>query len=336
VTAPRVAVIGNMRHAFCTESYFARAFAENGCDVVPMQVDDVVHDADAAMAMLRTCSAATYTRTHAPGRYLDQRWTQRWAELERCGTRTIGLHLDRFFDLERESLVHDGDAQFTCDQVWTADGGSQDRFERAGVNHRWLVPAIDRAQAEYDGRTNPRMEHDVIFVGSGPPYHEDAYPERGQLIAHLHRTYGTRFAHYGHGGGQPVVREHALSDLYRSAKVVVGDGCFANSGPEKRVEKYWSDRVPESVGRGAFLIHPWVPGLAEHMDTGRDYVTHIPGDWNDLDAQIGAYLCAPGERAGIAQQGRARVLREHTWTRRLADVLASVDLAPAISGDRVG
>jgi hypothetical protein len=324
----RVAVIGNHQHHHCSEAQWARAFAEIGCDVTPLQIDDVVQNADTAMRVLRAQDLICYTRTHAPGRFLDERWTARWRELERCGVRTVGLHLDRFFDLEREPLIHEGDAQFTVGTLWTADGGNDERWRAAGVNHRWLMPAVDPDDVQ-GGQHQRDLAYDVVFVGSGGTYH-NAYPERLQLIAHLRRTYGRRFAHYGHGGDHPVVRGKALNDVYASAKVVVGDACFANSGPSQRPVNYWSDRVVETIGRGGFLIHPWVRGLDQCLTTGIHFVTHNPGDWEDLDCQIGAYLASSGERVGIAETGQAHVLKNHTWAHRCADILASVGLAPEV------
>lgn len=330
----RVAVLGNHQHYHCSEARWARAFAALGCDVTPLQIDDAVRDPDLAMRVLRSQTLCAYTRTHSPGRFLDERWTQRWQELERSGVRTVGLHLDKFWGLERERLIA-SDAQFTVGTLFTADGGNDDRWAAASVNHRWLQPGCD-ADEMAGGQRRDDLAYDVVFVGSRQ-YHNE-YPERPALIAHLRDVYGRRFAHFGHGGDRPVVRGQALNDVYASAAVVIGDSCFANSPPHLRVRDYWSERLPEVLGAGAFLIHPWMPGLSAHYTTGRDYVTHVPGDWDDLDAQIGAYLAAPGERAGIARTGRERVLREHTWRHRMADLLATVGLTEAstgVSGGRV-
>src|SRR6266581_774169 len=117
-----VAVIGNHRHHHCSEAVWARAFAKIGCNVTPMQVDEVAADPDAAMSVLCHQTLVTYTRTHSRGMYLDPSWTDRWRTLAKAGVRTVGLHLDRFYDLEREDLIHT-DAQFTVATLWSADGG---------------------------------------------------------------------------------------------------------------------------------------------------------------------------------------------------------------------
>lgn len=318
----RVAVIGNHQHHHCSEAQWARAFAKLGCAVTALQIDDVVRDPEGAMGVLRQHTIATYTRTHSPGRYLDRSWTDRWAELERAGVRTVGLHLDRFFDLEREHLAHEGDAQFTVGQCWTADGGNDERWAAAGVNHRWLVPAIDPDDVQ-GGVRRRELAYDVVFVGSGGSYHA-AYPERLDLLAHLRSRYGRAFAHFGHGGDMPVVRGQELSDLYRSAKVVVGDTCFVNR--VRPADRYLSDRLFESIGRGAFTVWPWSPCVSDFYTTGRHFVTHVPGDWTDLDTMIDGYLAMPDARAEIAAQGQQHTLAEHTWAHRMGSVLVECGL----------
>lgn len=318
----RVAVIGNHAHPFCSEVHWARAFAENGCDVTPIQVDDAVRHPHETMTVLRRMDAVTYTRTHAPNRYLDQSWTARWAELEDAGVRTIGIHLDRFWDLEREGIVHD-DAQFTVGTLFTADGGNDDRWRAAGIRHEWFPPAIDATDAAHLGEVREEYQHDVIFVGSGR-YHP-SYSERDDLLRFLHDRFGDRFAHYGHGGGRPVVRGLELNDLYRSAKVVIGDSCFANSPDwQTKAHRYWSDRVPDVLGRQGFMIYPDV--ALDGYRAGKHYATYEPGNWDSLEVAVLSWLDCPAQRLRIASEATEHVRAHHTWRHRMTDVLATVGL----------
>lgn len=324
-----VAVIGNHQHPFCSEVYFARGFAENGCAAIPVQIEGAVRDPDDTMSLLQSVDVVTYTRTHSAGRWLDQTWTGRWRALEADGIRTVGMHLDRFWGLEREHLIGDGDAQFTVGTLFTADGGNDDRWIEAGIEHRWMAPAVDRLEAMEPGTWRADLADDIVFAGSSGRRYHGSYPERGELLDHLRRTYGRRFVHYGHDGDRPVVRQQDLNDLYASAAIVVGDSCFANS-PDAPADRYWSDRVPETVGRGGFLLHPWVRGLRGFGKADAfgpdELATYNPGDWEDLDAQIGGYLANPGEREGFVERGRARVLRDHTYTARCRTILEAVGL----------
>lgn len=317
-----VALIGNFVVPYTTESYLARALQENGCSVTRIPQDDAYAIGPGGFA-LDPPDICLYTRTHNRTA-LGPEWTREWRNLEAAGTITASFHLDRFFDLEREHLIGDGDPLFTTQHVFTADGGNDDRFAAAGINHHWLAPAVDRYEAEMGGTANPDLAYDVVFVGSGGTYHH-AYPQRAALLDHLRRTYRGRFAHFGVGGDRPSVRQQQLNDVYASARVVVGDSCFANEAGSPRNDRYWSDRIPETVGRGGFLLHPYVPGIRAH---GLTLATYLPGDWEDLDTQIGAYLANPGDRATMIQAGRRDVLARHTYTHRVRTLLETVGLAP--------
>lgn len=319
-----VAVIGNHRHHHCSEAAWARALLKLGCDVVPLQVDAVAHDPDGAMEVLRRCVLVAYTRTHSPGMFLDRSWTDRWRELEAGGTTTIGIHLDRYFDLEREHLVHDGDAQFTVGTVFTADGSSPDRWKQAGVNHVPMLPAVDADELgpyPYD----PALAVDVVFVGS-KSYHA-AYPQRTALVEFCERYYGARFRRYG--AGAQTMRGGELGRLYASAKVVVGDSCFASHPDRDRLARaYTSDRLYETIGRGGFTVWPRVANMAD--DTGIVPYVHCgvyePGDWEHLSSEIDHYLHQPDKRADVATAGMVEVARAHTWTHRMRDVMETVGL----------
>jgi hypothetical protein len=312
----RVAYVGNFAPPHSTENMVKAALEANGCTVFPVQQDEAFR-AGLTDNVKQNIDLLIYTRSHNRSA-LHSGWTDVWRQLEtRHGVVTASLHLDRFWDLEREKLIHAHDPLFTTQHVWTADGGNDDRWREAGVNHHWLVPAVD-GRAIRDETVAVREAPEILFVGS-TGYHRE-YPQRDQLVQHLARTYGPRFMHFGKGGTREV-RGPALTALYRSAKVVVGDSCFANDRTPRRSVNYFSDRIPETLGRGGFLIHPWVPGLSSQYDTGRHLVTHVPGDWDDLDAQIGQYLASPGVAEGIADTGRAHVLRAHTWDVRIRELL---------------
>jgi hypothetical protein len=323
----KAAFIGNYVVPYTSETYYTRALEENG-----WQVDRVPQDEAFNMPQVEAtrrfgdCDAVFYTRTHN-ATALGFQWSDVWQKLAAADIVTASMHLDRFWDLEREMLITgpEPDALFTTKFVFTADGGDHP-WVKYGINHRWMPPAVDRYECvEMPGEHVEALAHDVVFVGSGSTYH-GAYPQRQELLDHLRRTYGDRFVHYGHGGGKGVRRMKDLNDLYVSAKVVVGDSCFANGRPAGvRHDRYWSDRIPETWGRGGFLLHPYVAGVAAVYGVATP--TYVPGDWDDLDAQIGTYLADEGARAGFVERTRARMLGEHTWTRRVGEVLRTMGFA---------
>ncbi len=315
----RVGYIGNFRHPHCTEVAVAAAFADAGCTVERIQQEH----ADPEQMRAGRFDLVVYTRTHNRTA-LDDRWTDLWRDLERHGTVTVSVHLDRFWDLERERLIHAHDPLFTTGWVFTADGGNHDRWLRAGVNHRWMPPAADARTVRRHIGPDPRFQHDIVFVGSGAGYHPE-YPERQDLLAFLRRAYGRRFVHYG-VGGRPPLRGLDLHRLYASARVVVGDSCFANRRPYGFADRYWSDRIPETLGRAGMLIHPYVSGMQPYFVDRVHLWLHDPQNWDELTEAIDSLLDAPQKRDRIRRAGRAHVLAAHTWSHRVAQILQTVGL----------
>jgi hypothetical protein len=99
-------------------------------------------------------------------------------------------------------------------------------------------------------------------------------------------------------------------------KVLVGDSCLAGSPA-----RYWSDRIPETLGRGGFLIHPEVQGLeGQHPSL----VTYPLGDFAVLRDKIDDALDDAEFRMVTAALARQGVLDRHLYEHRLERLLATV------------
>lgn len=228
---------------------------------------------------------------------------------------TVAYHLDRWFGLRREREI-DRSPFFRCDLVVTADGGHSAEWLTRGIKHRWLPPAVDRDEASLSGRFDRDLACDVVFVGQWRRYHPE-WPHRRELVRHLRQWFGDRFGLWPDHVGP--VRGQTLADLYASARVVVGDSCLSGGG------WYWSDRIPESLGRGAFLLHPAVEGLTEHFKVGEHLVTWEAGDWRGLREVLDAWLHDDDGRTTVAAAGRAHVLEHHTYDVRARQLIELVD-----------
>jgi len=151
----------------------------------------------------------------------------------------------------------------------------------------------------------------VAFVGS-KGYHPE-WPHRHELIDFLRARYGERFVHVGPDGQRPTTRGHDLNVLYASVPVVVGDSCFAHwSG------RYWSDRFPETWGRGGFMVFP-------RIDSLREYAAQYPmwdvGDWDRLKMVVDLWIKNPVDRDGFREVLHQLTYRDHTYHNRLAELL---------------
>lgn len=244
------------------------------------------------------------------------------AFLEKCarlGVPTCGFHLDRFWQLpEREAWIRErSDPLFCLDVLFSTDDGPE--WADAGIAHHWLPPAVFAPEA-YDAEPNPDWQGrwDVGFVGSYG-YHPE-WPHRWQMVDHLREWYGDRFVHVGNGGDLGPLRGHDLNRFYASVPVVVGDSCFAERG-----RAYWSDRVPETWGRGGFLIHPEVRAMGESLhEAALPGYGWEPGKWDSLQFITDSWLAEAGERHALRYDLAQEVRERHTYTQRMEELLGVV------------
>lgn len=314
----RVLQLGNFSAPHSTENELRKALAACGHDVTALQENQPGVFLTAA-DMVTDHQMVLWTRTGwNPPVPHDQQHALLHAA-ERASVPTVGYHLDRWWGLNREHQVPE-EPFFRCSLVVTADGGHDTEWADSGVNHRWLPPAVSSLECN-PGVPHSRYRSDLAFVGSWRPGYHAEWTHRPELIAFLQSTYGQR-CRFWPPIGKPAVRGQALRDLYTSVKVLVGDSCLAGG-----VTRYWSDRIPETLGRGGFLIHPWVEGLDEHFDNGVHLLTWPIGDWADLEHKIQWALDHDEERRAIAAAGRQHVLEHHTYTRRMEQLAALVGVA---------
>lgn len=313
-----VAYIGNFGPPHSTENHVAETLRRMGHRVIQLQEDDpgswrwphgwLDGSPDADLVL--------WTRTGS----LEPPFEVAMATLERCraeGVPTVGFHLDRWWGLAREGQLHES-AFFRCELVCTADGGHEAEFAAAGINHLWSPPAVAEFEMGW-GRHDPRLASEIAFVGSWSSYHAE-WPWRRRLVRLVAARYGNQRFRCWPEPGQEAVRGHRLRNLYASTTVVVGDSCL-NGSPAR----YWSDRIPETLGRGGLLIHPEVEGLQYE---GGEHLLVVPRE--DIEAVYGAIECALempiNERLEIQRAGMAHVAVNHTYRHRMQAILDHLGL----------
>lgn len=233
--------------------------------------------------------------------------------LRSAGIPSAGFHLDRWWGLDRETQI-EREPFFKVDVLFTADGGHDDRWAEHDITHVWSPPAVYHAECE-PVEALPRYASDLAFVGSWRGAYHPEWKHRHALINHLRRRYGRRAVMWPRVAGQPV-RGKALAHLYASVKILIGDSCLVGAP-----SRYFSDRIPETLGRGGFLLHPYVEGI-DHLYTDGKHLRFWPlGDWDELDRLVAYYLEHEDERREIAAEGRRHVLEFHTYRHRMQTML---------------
>lgn len=300
----QVAFVGNFGAPFSTENDLAWTFEQLAWRVIRLQENSASTD-DILAAALES-DFLLWVHTHG---WKSQGRVSMGDVLAVCKERfvpSVGVHLDRYFGIAaREDMVRNHPF-FRCAELWTADGGNQNKFSALGIRHHWMPPAICYRHCK-SGDRKPEYECDVAWVGSGRDYHQE-YPFRRQLIDWLDQP-RLNFTVKRWGGDRPGARAE-LNDIFASCKVVVGDSMFAGA------PRYWSDRIPEVRGRGGFLLHPASEGMSF---TGLG--NYRAQDLEDLESCIGYYLANDEKREEMRTLGYEQTKRHDTYTHRMLAIL---------------
>lgn len=241
-----------------------------------------------------------------------------FAILKKKDIPTLTYHLDLWKGLKRERDLEEDSFYKSIGYFFTVDKLMADWFnENTRVKGRYIHAAVfDRECYQQVPSQNARKQS-VLFVGS-KGYHPE-WEYRPKLINWLAGEYGDKFEHWG-GDGLGTIRGDALNQLYADFDVTVGDSlCVGFDYPY-----YWSDRVYETLGRGGFLIHPYIKGMETDFVDGEHLVFYRFGDFEDLKSKIDYYLAHPDEREKIRIAGHKHVKENHTYKQRWETILREI------------
>lgn len=300
----RIAFIGNFEVPFSTESHHAWTWEHMGHEVIRLQENKTT--ANDVIASCERVDLVQWTHTHG--------WNIPNADnIRECLTYqkipSFSYHLDRYFGIgsrEADYLKH---PSFHLDYFFSTDGGNEGRWKDAGINHYWLLPGV----VEYATHMNtPNERIPVLFTGS-ENYHGE-YPWRKYMVESLKKNYGNIFQI------RTGIREEPLNTLYSSAIVCVGDHIFASC------DKYCSDRLFETVGRGGFIVYPRTKGITENIP---GLAVYEPQNIDSLFKQIDYFLDTAHEKERIERRDMAfnYVKQYGTYTNRLQEILKVMNLA---------
>lgn len=152
-------------------------------------------------------------------------------------------------------------------------------------------------------------QRDVVFIGQ-------PHGDRKRVVRLLQRE-GLHVDTYGHGWPNGRVTFAQLVDLFSASKVVLG---LSNDrlGTINQIK----GRDFEAPAAGALYLVANNPELEEYLAPGKEIATY-----SDMESLISAckyYVGNRQEREQIAQAGRARVWRDHTYPQRMAEIFEAL------------
>ena len=187
------------------------------------------------------------------------------------------------------------------------------RYQRHGISRVLLTQWAANSASLQPPLPASRCQYGVSFVGS-------AYGTRRRQIEQL-RERGIDVSCFGYGWESGPIPAKDVPRIFRNSTISLN---FTTS------PLVWGTALPhrtnqvkartfEVPGAGGFLVTEWAEGLERYYTPDREIV--IFKDLDDLVDKVRYYLTHPDERDTIAQAGYQRTCAEHTYDRRLSDML---------------
>jgi len=310
----KITFLGNFRVSYSSEMHHVKTLESMGHEVVKLQETR----ATAKQVLQNALDSDLFVWVHTHG--WETPGGDMKAVLDRLKARripTMTYHLDLWFGLRREKDLEKDPVYKDIGHFFTVDSKMSDWFNsQTSVVGHYLPAGVYDLECNYTPRKQTR---DVIFVGS-KEYHPE-WPYRPQLVNWLETTYKDRFELWGRNG-RGIVRGEDLNNLYATTKIVVGDTLC----PNFNYPDYWSDRIYETLGRGGFMIHPYIPGLEREFEDKKHVVFYEYGNFEQLKELIDYYLVNEDEREAIRKAGHELVKTSYTYRNRWEQILKELNV----------
>lgn len=310
----KIVFYGNFSVDYCSEVHYSKTLKKMGHEVIELQETTITTDEVLEQAL----KSDLFVWVHSHG-FINQGYLnmgQVLEELKKNNIPTVAYHLDLYMPLDRWK-EYENSPYMKVEHFFTVDKLMAEWFnENTNVKGHYLQAGV--FEQECHMAMMPK-EIDVIFVGS-KGYHKE-WPYRPKLIDWLKENYRV-FRHIGGDGDTGTIRGLELNRFYGYSKVAIGDTLCVNYN----YPYYWSDRVYETLGRGGFLIHPYIQGMEEHFEDGVHLVFYEYGDFKQLKYLIDYYIENDEEREKIRKAGYEHVKKNHTYTNRWQSIIEEIGL----------
>ncbi len=312
----KIVFLGNFNVPYSSENHHKRSLEALGHEVIALQEGQVRSEVIQRTAL----GADMFVWVHTHGWY-TKGTIPMYRILNMLKIReipTVTYHLDLWMGLERQKDLRRDHIYQYIEHFFTVDKKMADWFNSNTKVKGHYLPAGMFGEEAYISDVPSRKSNDVVFVGS-KNYHPE-WQYRPQLINWLEETYGDKFTRANGDTETGVMRGDELNRFYAGSKVAVGDSLCINFD----YPYYWSDRVYETMGRGGFIIHPYIKGMEEQFEDGKHIVFYKFGDFDDLKQKIDYYLTHDKEREKIRKAGFELVKEHYTYKSRWEHIIEVV------------
>jgi hypothetical protein len=311
----KIVFLGNFRVDYSSETHHANTLESLGHKIIRMQESEAKSEEILKNAI--DSDLFIWIHTHGwrtPGKYEMGQVLRTLADYK---IPTMTYHLDLWFGLQRQKDLNNHPVYKHIGHFFTVDKKMAEWFnQKTNVKGHYVPAGVYDKECIFK---EVQLNNDVVFVGS-KKYHPE-WQYRPKLIDWLEDTYKDKFSHYGNGG-LPSIRGLKLNKLYWSTKIVVGDTLCINF----KYPDYWSDRVYETMGRGGFIIHPYISGMETEFEDKKHLVFYEYGNFNQLKQLIDYYLEHEEERETIRKAGHELVKSKYTYKNRWQQILKELGI----------
>lgn len=192
-----------------------------------------------------------------------------------------------------------------------------DRLKASGIASEYFKIGFDTRVLDELGEV--RKDVEVSFVGGISRHHGKAVP----LLEHLAATTPIQFFGYGASTlprSSPIRKRHHGEvwglDMYRAlarSKITLNRHINVAENNANNMRLY------EATGVGSLLITDRKDNLDELFEVGKEILAYSSQE--EAAELIRYYLAHPDEAETIARAGQARTLRDHTYKRRIEELV---------------
>ena len=222
-----------------------------------------------------------------------------------------------------------------CDVFLTMSEGLIREFQKYNASTFWLSQAFEPSFFNISGITEEdenTFSTEVAFIGNLSS--KDQYLNRRDSLKRVIKE-GFRFKWWGPKLPRKLSTLPLIfGSLGRSyggrfvwgeeyAKVAKLSKIFLAFDSLPHIRKSMSARMYTAVGCGAFYMCQYVDGIEEALEPGKEIVT-FRSEQEMID-KIRYYLKNDDLRSKIAEAGRRRVLKEHTYETRIRQMIGIIE-----------